>query len=74
MATKYSQYGRYMNHQRAGAQIRIEEFTDSSVNIGMRYGVPTKQYLHTLYQANLAVYKALDQAGMTIPFPQRVSQ
>jgi len=52
-------------------QIGIEEFADSSVNIGMRYWVPTKQYFQTLYQANLAVYDALHQAGITIPFPQR---
>jgi small conductance mechanosensitive channel len=37
----------------------------------MRYWVPTKQYFETLYQANLAVYSALDEAGITIPFPQR---
>ncbi len=52
-------------------QIGIAEFADSSVNIGMRYWVPTKQYFQTLYQANLAVYNALEQAGITIPFPQR---
>ena len=52
-------------------QIGIEEFADSSVNIGMRYWVPTKQYFQTLYRANLAVYNALEQAGITIPFPQR---
>ena len=52
-------------------QIGIEEFADSSVNIGMRYWVPTKQYFQTLYQANLVVYKALGKAGITIPFPQR---
>ena len=52
-------------------QIGIEEFADSSVNIGMRYWVPTKQYFQILYQANLAVYKALNKAKITIPFPQR---
>jgi small conductance mechanosensitive channel len=52
-------------------QIGIEEFADSSVNIGMRYWVPTKQYFQILYQANLAVYNALNKAGITIPFPQR---
>ena len=52
-------------------QIGIQEFADSSVNIGMRYWVPTKQYFQTLYQANLAVYTALNEAGITIPFPQR---
>jgi len=52
-------------------QIGIEEFADSSVNIGMRYWVPTKQYFQILYQANLAVYNALNKAEITIPFPQR---
>ena len=52
-------------------QIGIEEFADSSVNIGMRYWVPTKQYFQTLYLANLAVYEALNEAEITIPFPQR---
>ena len=52
-------------------QIGIQEFADSSVNIGMRYWVPTKQYFQTLYKANLAVYEALDRAGINIPFPQR---
>lgn len=52
-------------------QIGIEEFADSSVNIGMRYWVPTKHYFQTLYRANLAVYTAIEQAGITIPFPQR---
>jgi small conductance mechanosensitive channel len=37
----------------------------------MRYWVPTKHYFQTLYQANLAVYNALEQAGITVPFPQR---
>jgi len=52
-------------------QIGIEEFADSSINIGMRYWVPTKQYFQTLYQANLAVYNSLNKAEFTIPFPQR---
>lgn len=52
-------------------QIGIEKFADSSVNIGMRYWVPTKQYFQILYQANLAVYNALNKAKFTIPFPQR---
>ncbi len=53
-------------------QIGIQEFGDSSVNIGMRYWVPTRQYFQTLYETNLAVYKALNRTGISIPFPQRV--
>ena len=52
-------------------QIGIETFGDSSINIGMRYWVPTKEYYHMLYAANLAVYRALMEAGITIPYPQR---
>ena len=37
----------------------------------MRYWVPTREYCQTLYAVNLAVYKALKQAQVTIPFPQR---
>jgi small conductance mechanosensitive channel len=52
-------------------QIGIQEFADSSINIGMRYWVPTKQYFQTLYQANGAVYSALNEAGITVPYPRR---
>ena len=53
------------------AQIGIQEFADSSVNIGMRYWVPTKQYFQISFKVNLAVYEALNKEGLTIPFPQR---
>ena len=52
-------------------QIGIQEFADSSFNIGMRYWIPTKQYFGTLYEVNLAVYKALAAAEIAIPFPQQ---
>lgn len=52
-------------------QIGIQEFADSSVNIGYRYWVPTKKYFQISYAVNLAVYKAFEEAGVKIPFPQR---
>lgn len=52
-------------------QVGIEAFADSSINIGLRCWVPTKQYYQTLYRVNLAIHKALAEAGITIPFPQR---
>jgi small conductance mechanosensitive channel len=52
-------------------QIGIEAFGESSIDLGMRYWVPTKKYFQTLYRGNLAVHKALMQAQITIPFPQR---
>ncbi len=52
-------------------QIGVDEFGDSSINIGIRFWAPTTQYFHVRYQANFAIYQALKQANITIPFPQR---
>ena len=52
-------------------QVGIEAFGESSIDLGMRYWVPTKKYFQTLYRVNMAVYTALNEAGITIPFPQR---
>jgi small conductance mechanosensitive channel len=51
-------------------QVGIEAFGESSIDLGMRYWVPTKKYYQTLYRGNMAVHKALHDAGVTIPFPQ----
>lgn len=52
-------------------QVGVEEFGDSSINIGYRYWVPTLKYYQILYAVNLAVYQALARAGIKIPYPQR---
>ncbi len=52
-------------------QVGIQEFADSSINIGYRYWVPTVKYFQVSYEVNSAVYKALQEAGINIPFPQR---
>lgn len=52
-------------------RIGIEEYADSSINIGMRYWVPTKEYYETLYAVNLSIYKKFKEAKITIPYPQR---
>lgn len=52
-------------------QVGIQEFGDSSINIALRYWVPTKRYFETLHKVNLAVYKQLKEANIQIPFPQR---
>ncbi len=51
--------------------VGIQDFGDSSINIGFRYWVPTVKYYHALYDVNLAVYQALQRANVAIPFPQR---
>ncbi len=53
------------------AQIGIKDFGDSAINISFRYWIPTAKHFHTSYEINLAVYKALQTANISIPFPQR---
>ena len=52
-------------------QVGIEDFADSSVNIGIRFWAPTEHYFEMRYRANAAIYDALQAANITIPFPQR---
>ena len=51
--------------------VGIENFGDSSINIGYRVWAPTNRYHHTRYAVNLAVFRALQVAQISIPFPQR---
>lgn len=53
------------------SQVGIQSFGDSSVNIAFRCWVPTAKYFQISFAINLAVYKALKQARIEIPFPQR---
>ncbi|MCG8610110.1 MAG: mechanosensitive ion channel [Pseudomonadales bacterium] len=52
-------------------QVGIEAFGDSSINIGLRYWIPTQQYYKVQYTINLAIFKALQENKIEIPFPQR---
>lgn len=54
-----------------GPIIGIDEFADSSINIGVRFLAPTYQYFEFKYAANLAIYDAFKKQGIDIPFPQR---
>lgn len=51
--------------------VGIEDFADSSINIGIRFWAPTNHYFESRYCANAAIYAALKAANITIPFPQR---
>jgi len=51
--------------------VGIEDFADSSINIGIRFWAPTALYFETRYRANAVIYSALKAANITIPFPQR---
>lgn len=51
--------------------VGIEDFADSCINIGIRFWAPTRHYFETRYRANAAIFKSLQAAGITIPFPQQ---
>jgi small conductance mechanosensitive channel len=52
-------------------QVGLQEFGDSSINIGCRYWIPTTKYFMTVCAINLAIHKALAAASLTMPYPQR---
>jgi small conductance mechanosensitive channel len=54
------------------AQVGIERFADSGVTISYRYWVPTTKIIETKLAINGAIYKAINNANIEIPFPQRV--
>ncbi len=51
--------------------IGIDEFADSSINIAIRIWTPTEHIYAAKYKAYQAIYLALEEANITIPFPQR---
>ena len=51
--------------------IGIAKFGESSIEIGLRYWVPTKSYFKTQYEVNLALYTTLHVNNISIPYPQR---
>lgn len=51
--------------------VGIAKFGDSSIELGLRYWVPTKSFFKTQYEVNLALYKVLHENHVTIPYPQR---
>jgi len=53
------------------AQVGIDSFGDSAVNIGIRYMVPTEQLFSLKFAVNKNIFDALKKAGIAIPFPQR---
>ena len=57
--------------QNPGFQVGIDGFGDFSINIGLRYWVPTQSYYESKYQVNQKLFAALKEAGIRIPFPRR---
>lgn len=53
------------------AIVGIESFGDSSIDIAYRYWAVTTEYYKTQFAVNKKVFDALNEARITIPFPQR---
>lgn len=51
--------------------VGIGEFADSSVNIELRYWVPTEKLYASKYQVNKLIWDVLKANNISIPFPQR---
>ncbi len=52
-------------------QVGIQGFGDSAVNLAYRYWVPTIKFFQISSAVNLAILKGIQDAGISIPFPQR---
>ncbi|TCS37196.1 mechanosensitive ion channel family protein [Reinekea marinisedimentorum] len=55
----------------ASVQVGIDNFGDFSINFGVRFWAPTDRHFELKYAANRAVWDALREANIQIPFPQR---
>jgi len=52
-------------------QVGIDEFSDSAITLAIRLWTPTINLYAAKYKAYAAIYSALDEANIHIPFPQR---
>jgi len=52
-------------------QVGIDEFSDSAITLAIRLWTPTINLYAAKYKAYAAIYQALDEANINIPFPQR---
>jgi small conductance mechanosensitive channel len=59
-----------MSQQRE-LQIGIDQFGDSSIDIGIRCWVETARLFDSKYRINTAIHQALKANNIEIPFPQR---
>ena len=51
--------------------VGISEFADSAINISIRLWTPTIHLYDAKFKANKAIYLALKENNIEIPFPQR---
>ena len=69
MRTK-DRYGREIVDPKYGIKVMVDEMSDSAVNIAVTQFVLVAERLPFVDRAKEVVYNALNEAGITIPFPQ----
>jgi len=63
-------YGRDVVDKRYGVVVRLLEFGESSVNLQVRINITVDSFGIFQAQAREAIYKAFNEKGIEIPFPQ----
>ena len=53
-------------------QVLVADLADSSVNLTLRFWVPTAHYWDAYWQVKGQLKETIESAGLNIPFPQRV--
>ena len=64
-------YGRDILDPKFGVQIRFQDFGDNSVNLSVVQFVSVEEKFTYASRAKEAIYNALNEHGIEIPFPQR---
>ena len=69
MRTK-DRYGREVVEPKYGVNVVVGNMSDSSVDINVKQYVLVAERIGFVDRAKEVIYKALNSAGITIPFPQ----
>ncbi|MBQ9548434.1 MAG: mechanosensitive ion channel [Bacteroidales bacterium] len=68
---KTDKYGREILDSKFGVQVRFLDFGDSSINLSVVQFISVEEKLAYASRAKEAIYNALNENGIEIPFPQR---
>ena len=68
---KTDKYGREILDAKFGIQVRFQDFGDNSVNLQVVQFVSVEERMAYASRAKEAIYNALNEHGIEIPFPQR---
>lgn len=55
---------------RPASQVGIQAFAESGMELSYRFWVPTTSFFEIQYRVNLAIWHALREAGLSVPYPR----